>query len=45
LVAARTAQAFFEHGGPDEFLDAKQKYDEERDEDRESAVTSITVIH
>jgi hypothetical protein len=30
---------------PDEFLDAKQKYDEERDEDRESASTSITVTH
>ncbi len=27
------------------FLDAKQKYDEERDEDRESASTSITVTH
>ncbi len=29
----------------DEFLDAKQKYDEERDEERESASTSITVTH
>jgi len=29
----------------DEFLDAKQEYDEERDEERESASTSITVTH
>ncbi|MDQ3893040.1 MAG: hypothetical protein M3274_09125 [Actinomycetota bacterium] len=29
----------------DEFLDAKQKYDEECDEERESASTSITVTH
>ena len=29
----------------DEFLDAKQKYDEERDEERESASTWITVTH
>ena len=29
----------------DEFLDAKQKYDEERNEDRERASTSITVTH
>jgi hypothetical protein len=28
-----------------EFLDAKQKYAEERDENRESASTSITVTH
>ncbi len=34
---------------PDEFLDAKQKYDEERDEKRDeeqgSASTSVTVTH
>ena len=29
----------------DEFLDAKQEYDEKRDEEQGSASTSITVIH